>query len=316
MRNRIYKFILCSIILSALVLVPMIAHASSSTSNSSVNLINVIKNESGAGYFWDNKYRTLTLTNLNIDTDDLYGLRLPDNATVILVGDNYIKASHAAIQCVGNTTFKGDGSLTLASDDMGLFINTTNNRKSVKIVSGNYNLNTGNSAICSEHIPLSIADCKINIQSNNKGIVGWNIAINNAAIKSDSPITATNDLLISDSDIDINAKSPALVSQKGRIELNKMDISSNGGLIDKYNNEFMISTSGNVEHYTKSVLFGSGVKIWVDYVLVIGIIVLVSAIIFIKIYSQKIKDKKKREEIEAIRNSNMVNSTKTKNRKE
>ena len=95
-----------------------------------------------------------------------------------------------------------------------------------------------------------------------------------------------------------------------------MRLSSKGDSIDKYNNEFVISTTGNVEHYTKSVLFGSGVKIWVDYVLVIGIIVLVCAIIFIKIYSQKIKDKKKREEIEAIRNSNMVNSTKSKNKKE
>lgn len=316
MRNRIYKFIICIVILSALVSAEMAAHASSSVLDSSVNLINVIKNESGEGYAWDNKYRTLTLTNVNIDTDDLYGLRLPDDATVILIGDNYIKASHAAVQCVGNTTFKGEGSLTLSSGNIGIFINTANSRKNVKIVSGNFNFITDNSAIYSEHIPLSIADCNINIQSKNTAVLGWSVAINHAKIISDAPIIATNNLLVSDSDIDITANSPAFVSQKGRIELNKMRLSSKGDSIDKYNNEFVISTTGNVEHYTKSVLFGSGVKIWVDYVLVIGIIVLVCAIIFIKIYSQKIKDKKKREEIEAIRNSNMVNSTKAKNKKE
>ena len=62
----------------------------------------------GEGYFWDNpKHSHLTLSDLRIDTEDEYGLKITDGATVILKGDNRIKATKAALYIGGNVIFRG-----------------------------------------------------------------------------------------------------------------------------------------------------------------------------------------------------------------
>lgn len=315
MSKRIYNLLVC-ILLTCLILSPAITvQAVSETLDTCVNLINVTKDEKGSGYAWNNRYDTLTLTDLNINTNDSYGLRLPDNATVILVGDNYIKSAGVGIECVGNTTFKGDGSLTIVSGDKGIYVSTTNGRKIVKFVSGKYDITAEKYAVYSLNVPVSFADCNINFVAGEAASLAYELSVNQVVIDSNSPLISENNLTISDSNLTINASQQALVSQKGSLKLNKMDMSSNGKAIENYNGESSIATKGNVEHYTKSVLFGAGVKIWVDYVLIISIILIIGAVIFAKVYTQKIKDKKKREEIEAIRKANMLNITKANKKK-
>ena len=63
------------------------------TITETVNIAQANKNMEGHGYSWANRYDILTLDGIHLDTASDYGLRLPKNCTVVLEGDNYIKAA-------------------------------------------------------------------------------------------------------------------------------------------------------------------------------------------------------------------------------
>lgn len=282
------------------------AAAKNETITECVNLVNVSKNESGSGYYWANKYDTLTLTDMTIDTADDYGLRLPADATVILEGDNYISAAKAAVVCAGTTSFKGTGTLTIVSDGMGIFVNCSNSRKTVMIVGGTYTITAGTDGIRSDSVPFSIADCKIDMTVGGYAATAYTLAINGAELSANGAFNAINSLTVTDSDITAEAGSPVFSSEKGTVTLNKMSYKVGSSLsslteADEYGNETAVATVGTVAHYTRSVLFGGDVHVWVDYLIGAGVLIILGGVIFWKVYSQKKRDERKKAEIEAIR---------------
>ena len=108
--SAILLFLLCATVLFALLPV-----SAAGKIDSTVNIAAATKNQTGEGYYWHNPSSTLTLSGLNIETSDAYGLKLKANSTVILEGDNYISASKAALYCAGTVVIKGSGTLTLVS---------------------------------------------------------------------------------------------------------------------------------------------------------------------------------------------------------
>ena len=47
-----------------------------------VDVASIKKDYTGDGYRWENLYDILTLTNININTESAYGLKIPENATI------------------------------------------------------------------------------------------------------------------------------------------------------------------------------------------------------------------------------------------
>ena len=98
---------LISLMLSLVMLVTMCAGilpadvSAAETVTKTVNIAEATKNERGPGYDWANRFDILTLNNLRIETSDAYGLRLPKNATVVLKGNNYIKAAKYGVSFSG-----------------------------------------------------------------------------------------------------------------------------------------------------------------------------------------------------------------------
>lgn len=84
-----------AILLTLAIVVPLFAClnvSAAKTLTEGVSILNPRQNMRGEGYFWDNPKDTLTLSDLRIDTEDEYGLKITDGATIILKGDNRIKA--------------------------------------------------------------------------------------------------------------------------------------------------------------------------------------------------------------------------------
>lgn len=298
--TRTAALILAIVFVAALV--PFSVYAKNETVTECVNLVNVQKNERGPGWDWANRYDIMTLSNLTIRTDDDYGIRLPADATVVLEGNNYIEASKAAVVCAGTTTFKGDGTLTLVSGDMGIFVNCSNERKTVSIVGGTYNITSANEGIRSLNVPFSAADCTMTI-SSAKAANCYSLALNGAKIDADCAFSCTYNLSVFDCSMTVKASEPAFSTEKGLISLNKVALTSGGSKIDEYTSQNEISMTGTAPHYTKSVLFGAGVHIWVDYVFVGAIAVIGGLAIFLKIHSQKKRDAERKAKIEAIKAS-------------
>ena len=279
--------------------------AKNETVTSCINLVNVSKNERGPGWDWANRYDILTLNNLTVETSDDYGLRLPADATVVLEGDNYIKASKAAVVFAGNTTFKGEGTLTLVSDDMGFFVNCSNERKNVYIVGGTYKIEAANYGIKSEKVPFSIADCTMDINVKNADGAAaycYSLAINGAKVNANNSFDALYGNIITDADIKTESSRAVFTSSLSSVVFNKETIEGNDkATAEEFAAKTSIDMKGNAPHYTQSVLFGAGVHIWVDYVVIAAVVLVIGSTIFIKLYRQKKRDEAKKAEIARIK---------------
>ena len=87
--NILMKKRLISITLAVILLLsvcPIAIFADNATYNQTLDIAAAKKDVSGPGYQWQNRYDILTLTNITIDTNDTYGLKIPENATIILKG--------------------------------------------------------------------------------------------------------------------------------------------------------------------------------------------------------------------------------------
>jgi len=287
-------FIIAVLIISIL---PMTVSAKPQTITSCVDMLNVDKNQSGEGYYWANRTDVLTLTNLTIDTSDKFGLYLPAGATVVLVGDNYIKASYAALVCAGNTQIKGDGTLTLVSDNYGIYMNASNFRTTVTLVEGTYNITAKNVGIYSPSNEFLISGGTANINvTDPSGMAAdcHSLKLNTATLKANAPLHAKHDLHITATNLELSAASPVLVSDNEKISFGQMDIS-------EYNGENSITSVSTLKRFTKSILFGGNIPIYVDYILVAALIVIAGGVIFLKVYRQKRRDAIRRAEVERIK---------------
>ncbi len=274
-----------------------------------VNLINANKNQRGTGLFWHNPTDTLTITNMVIDTADNYGLRLPDGATIVLEGNNTIKASQCALSVEGNLTVKGSGTLTLISDGYGILVTNLDMNKKLTFIDGKVKITSGGDGIYTEYAVVTQND-KAKVEINT---TGGAYAINARQIKllggeftSNASLFA-DDIKLMELGLSINSDKAALILDGASAEqpykkLSITDVALRTGadeasLADaqSYNGENCIKAKAKkINTKTSAFLELFGVEApgsnWLDLVLIVVVILIVAAFIatpYIKNYRSK-----------------------------
>ncbi len=268
-----------------------------SVHKSTVNLIGINQNQSGSGYKWDNYHDTLTLNGINIKTADDYGLKLPDGATVVLKGDNYIEAKKAAIFIEAKVVFKGKGTLTLVSEN-GFYCSSADSTDSLSILGGTYKITSTGIGIVSDFHRVSFSNCKVTVKtSSDVAIKAQSITTGaNTVIKANASISGKDKILIESSSITVNAKGPALISDKpivfSRVTVKAGDSAKKLSVIDlqsaSYDGQKSVRIISKYDGQKKSLFFGDGVPRYVDViVMILGIGGVACAVILPVLYKKK-----------------------------
>lgn len=279
----------CLVLTAVLLLVPFASAAvyeadAVVTITKSINLTNPRMNMTGAGYAWMNLDKTLTLDGLYIDTSDEYGMRIPDGATVILKGNNYIRAASYAMGIPGNVTFKGNGTLTLVGGDAGLYFYSTDDTTIARIMGGNFKITAGGVGIRSEYTTLSVTKGTFDIDVPAKdglAILGRTLKLHGGKFTAQGPITASQNLEIRAANLSVAADRAALSANR---KLTLKDVSLSVGntaddlrKADGYNGENCIRVKSAANLLGESVLFGEAVPMFADILVIVALAALVAA---------------------------------------
>ena len=279
----------CLVLTAVLLLVPFASAAvyeadAVVTITKSINLTNPRMNMTGAGYAWMNLDKTLTLDGLYIDTSDEYGMRIPDGATVILKGNNYIRAASYAMGIPGNVTFKGNGTLTLVGGDAGLYFYSTDDTTIARIMGGNFKITAGGVGIRSEYTTLSVTKGTFDIDVPAKdgvAILGRTLKLHGGKFTAQGPITASQNLEIRAANLSVAADRAALSANR---KLTLKDVSLSVGdtaddlrKADGYNGENCIRVKSAANLLGESVLFGEAVPMFADILVIVVLAALVAA---------------------------------------
>ncbi len=260
-----------------------------------VSILNPRQNIHGDGYEWHNPSDTLTLTNLNINTGDDYGLKLPDGATVILEGKNYIKASVAALYIGGDVIFRGDGSLTLEGGEYGILCNSTKGNHTLTITEGSYTITGGTDGIHSEYQKVALSGGKITVTGGS----GYSVNArdfqtgNNVTVKATGSFRSSYSMLLQAANLTIESKEPVLIADK-YLKLESMTLKAGDSLssltaVESYTNEKALVTVSTFDGSRRSLIFGDTVPFFVDILLLIVIVAGLAAVIVVPILIKKKK---------------------------
>jgi len=250
----------------------------------SVNLTHPREDMKGPGYHWDNYYETLTLDGLYIETDDALGMRIPDKATVILKGKNYITAANAALAVPGDVTFKGNGTLILNSPNMGIYFYSTNDNTVARFLEGNFEITAGGTGLYSEHTTISVTGGKINVSSpaaDKFAIDGREIRLHGGKLTLDNSVHAALSLEVRNISLNITSAKPALTADK---LMRITDVSLKTGAsaselkkTEEYGGENCLKTASTVSGLGSSILFGDKVPMFVDILIALVLLLLIGA---------------------------------------
>ena len=219
-----------------------------------VNIAEATKNERGPGYDWANRYDILTLNNLRIDTKDAYGLRLPKNATVVLKGNNVIKAAKYGVSFSGTVIFKGSGSLTVEAGEIGFYLISQDTTQKVRLIDGKYTITAGTYGIYSEAADFSFVDGQMDIQVTDPAgaaVQGRCVNLLGGKFSANAPVQASHALVVEGLDVEIDASSPALSSKN----LSVKDIRFSDGSTE-YADQNYISAKSVAKRQRTSAVFG------------------------------------------------------------
>ena len=247
-----------------------------------VNATLFTRDTEGHGYFWDNRYDILTLDDLYIDTAAEYGLKVPAGATVILKGNSYIKASPAALALAGAVTFKGTGSLTLVSDDMGIYCYATDKSSVIRFLDGKYTVTAGGDGIYSTHSSLSFVDGEWTINAPDAYAVnGTELKLYGGEINAEGAIHASLLLDIQAIRLRVTADTTALTSDK-TMKITDVSVSAGDSAEtltkkESYSGENCVSLLSTRSHAGESIFFGESVPKAVDYVVLVAFAALITA---------------------------------------
>jgi hypothetical protein len=261
---------------------------------------------SGHGYYWDNRNKILTLDGLYIDTTSDYGLRIPQNATVILKGKNYITASKAALTCPGNVNFKGDGSLILTSEDMGIYFYSTDDSTTARFLDGSFEITAGGNGIHSEYTALSFVGSKVKISApaaDKYAILGRSVKLYGGELSLDNSVHAALSLEIQALKLDITSGKTALSSEKelvlDKVSIKAGDTASSLSAKEEYAGENCLSLRSAANNLGSSILFGDSVPMFVDILIPLALLALIAAGIAVPFIRSYRSGKKARETIAA-----------------
>lgn len=262
--------------------------------STTVNIANANKNERGDGYDWANRTDVLTLSGVNIDTDEAYGLRLPKDCTVILEGSNYIKAAKYGISCSGTVVFKGSGSLTIDAGEIGIYLIAQDNTQKVRLIEGKYTITAGTYGVYSEEGDFSFVGDSMDITvgtPDGYAILGRAVNLLGGKFTANAPVETTHQLLVDGLDVNIEANRAAFASKNLKVQ--NIDL---GGA--EYNGESTVSGKSTAKTGGSSMIFGESVPAFVDYILLAVLIIGVAAGIFGPALRRKKKAKELYERLE------------------
>ena len=285
--KKFFSFLL--VFLSLTLLFPTGSIFAGSTVTECVSLLQVKKNLHGNGYEWDNPNDTLTLTNLDLRTEDDYGFKICDGATVILEGNNYIEASKAALYIDGDVVFRGSGTLTLVGGDYGILCNSASTSKKLTITAGTYQVRGGKGGIKSDFVKVHLTGGKFTIHGGSGYAVdarefqtGGNVTIDATGSFYSSYrmiLEAANLQIVSEEAAIIAPKTLSIASMKLRAGDDLKSLSS----VVEYSGQKALVTSSTYDEGLKSLLFGDSVSFAVDVLVLVGVLLLLTATIVLPI---------------------------------
>lgn len=281
-RIAVMALTVCMLLSAVFVRIPSVSAATKITET--VNLSRPEKNMRGPGYNWANRTDILTLDGLYIDTADEYGLKITDGATVVLKGDNYIKASGSALAIAGNVTFKGNGSLTLVSDNMGIYFYSTKDSTTARFLSGTYEITAGGHGMYSPYTAVSFVGGKWTVSAPNteaNAIEGRSFKLYGGKMTMDNAIHATVSLDVQALSLTVTAAKPALTSDKTLkildVAMTAGDSASSLAKTEEYTGQNCVSMKSTRKDVGTSIFFGENVPRIVDYLAMILMLALIAA---------------------------------------
>lgn len=289
---RLSSFLAVLVLLSA---IPFVS-SGAATITSCVDLSHVRRNERGNGWVWDNLNDTLTLSDVNIDTNADYGLRLPEKCTIILEGNNYISAKVAAMTFSGDAEIKGNGSLTLVGGDTGIWNYSQKTSESIRFLSGSYNITAGKDGMKSPVASLMLVGGKFDISvPDGNALNGRIVRVMQSSLKAHGSLFASYDLTLRDADVTAESNESVLqTSADGKISLTDVKISAGNQQssvtpVDEYSGEKAVVLKAAGNRLGESAVFGAGCPKFVDYILIADAVLAVAAVIVLPILAKKKK---------------------------
>ena len=270
---------------------PVSAASGGVTITETVNIAQANKNMEGHGYSWANRYDILTLDGIHLDTASDYGLRLPKNCTVILEGDNYIKAAKYALSCAGTVVFKGDGKLTLEAGEIGMYLYSEDGTQKIRLLDGNYEIHAGDYGVYSIASDFSFVDGSMDITVDNTdgaAVSGRIVNLLGGSFKANNAVEASHMLIVEGLDVDVNAPRAAFASKN--LTVRDIALTSGGAAVEEYADQAQVSGKSTAKTSRPSVIFGENVPGAVDYIcLVVAIVGIAAAIVGPILHSKKKK---------------------------
>ena len=307
--KRVFALVSPAVIIALFSVCSSAAPASSGVIKETLDLTRPQKNISGEGYYWDNRENTLELNGINIDTDDEYGIKLIDGATVKLFGKNYITASEYALAGQGGFTIIGDGSLTRVTDGDAIYSYSTAMNKEIKIRSGDISVTAGRSGIRFDSGIVSIVggntDIAVSDRSNGMGITGGTVQITGGSVFSNAPLSAAGTLRIIASEVRAEAEPGRAVLEYGKtLSLEKVDLQTgeNSGSLSaavEYGGEGSILTASNAYRGGTSAILGEGFPKYADVILIVIAVILLIVIVGLPVFLHYRKTKMMIKKLEA-----------------
>ena len=298
--KRFTAFVLTVIIISLSISAYSTAGASmvnDTVITETLDIANARQNMSGPGYSWANRYDELTLSGVNIYTDSPYGLRLPNNCTVIVNGTNYIRAEKYGIACSGTVTFKGNGTLVVSAGDTGFIIVSQNRTHKIRILEGTYIFEGGRYGVYSEAGDFSFTGGSLTLKIPENGeaaVCGRCVNLLGGTVKSNGQIKATNELVVDAVNLEIDTRSEKeALRSENLLRIENITFRD----FDEYTGQSIVSAIAEKRFIPESFIFKNGVPVFVDFLLIFGIIAVLVAFILIPIV---LKKKKSRETIKRL----------------
>ena len=202
-----------------------------------------------------------------------------------------MKSSKYGLSCAGTVVFKGTGSLTVDAGEIGIYLITQDRTQKIRLIEGSYTVTAGKYGVYSDAADFSFVGKSMKITAGERAILGRCVNLLGGTFAADTPVEATQSLIVNGVTVDIDASSPALVSKN--LEIKNLDFG--GG---DYNGENSVHAKGLAKFHAKSVLLGDSVPGWVDYILLAAAVLLVGALIFVPALRKKKKTKELYERLE------------------
>lgn len=250
------------------------------------------KNLFGPGYAWMNREDTLTLDGLHLITSDDYGLRLPKSCTVILDGENHIRAGKYALSCAGTVTFKGNGKLTLEAGEIGMYLYSEDGTQKVRLLDGTYEIHAGDYGVFSAASDFSLVDGKMNITVDNAdgaSVSGRIVHLLGGSFTANNAVEASHNLEVRGIKLDLTCTKPAFSAPS--LSVSSVALKSDGVAIDEYDGQFVVSGTSTYKPVRPSVIFGENVNGIVDYICLFVLVLVIGGAIAISVFKRNKKKK-------------------------